>query len=102
MPPVVSVVMPVRNGLPYLEESIDSILHQTFTDFEFIILDNGSTDGTSSVLDHFRRLDPRVNVATTLGPAGLALSSQEVAGRARGDLIARMDADDISSQSRLE
>ncbi|MBP7103498.1 MAG: glycosyltransferase, partial [Bacteroidales bacterium] len=56
--PVISVVMPVYNGERFLREAIDSILNQTYKDFEFIIIDDGSTDQTSAILDTYQ--DPRI------------------------------------------
>ncbi len=61
-PPTISVVMSVYNGEPYLAEAVDSILNQTFRDFEFIIIDDGSTDDTPETLARYRKLDARVVV----------------------------------------
>ena len=98
-----SVVMPVRNALPYLDASIASILEQSFADFEFIIGDDGSTDGSRARLIEWSKRDDRVRLVLGegggLGPAG---SSNWVAGLARAPLVARMDADDVSGRYRLE
>lgn len=100
--PRVSVVMPVRNALPFLDASIASILTQSFTDFEFIIGDDGSTDGSRARLTEWASRDQRIKVffgeGDGLGPVG---SSNWVAGLATSPLVARMDADDISGQDRL-
>lgn len=99
--PIVSVVMPVYNALPYLDESVESILGQSFTDFEFVIGDNGSFDGTTARLEYWAKRDPRIRLLhdpRRLGPAG---SSNWVVENSRGDLIARMDADDIAHPERL-
>src|SRR5512146_2439112 len=100
MEPIVSVVMPVYNSAPYLREAVDSILAQTFTDFEFIIVDDGSSDETPQILDGYgdariRRLrnERNMGVVPTLN-CGLAA--------ARGRYVARHDADDISLPTRLE
>jgi glycosyltransferase involved in cell wall biosynthesis len=99
----VSVVMPVRNALPYLDASITSILEQSFADFEFIIGDDGSTDGSRARLIEWSKKDDRIRLflgeGGGLGPAG---SSNWVAGLATFPLVARMDADDVSGRCRLE
>src|SRR6185503_10477643 len=98
----VSVVMPVRNAMPYLDDAIASILLQSHENFELIIGDDGSTDGSSERIDEWARRDGRIRVirngGSGLGPAG---SSNWVARAARHPLIARMDADDISMPDRL-
>lgn len=99
--PRVSVVMPVHNALPHLDEAVESILGQTYTDFEFVILDDASTDGSRERLHHWAQQDSRIRlleVASNLGPA---LSSERVARAAAGSIVARMDADDISYPQRL-
>jgi len=93
--PAVSVVMPVHNALPYLDQAVESILGQTLTDFEFVILDDASTDGSTERLREWAARDSRIRlieVTTNLGPA---LSSQRVADAATAPIVARMDADDI-------
>ncbi|HEX8191787.1 MAG TPA: glycosyltransferase family A protein [Allosphingosinicella sp.] len=99
--PRLSVVMPARNALPYLDAAIGSILAQTFPDFEFVIRDDGSTDGTRERLRHWARQDSRIRLfeGEKLGPAG---SSNWVVQQARAPIVARMDADDVSRPSRLE
>lgn len=99
--PRVSVVMAVRNGGPYLEKAVDSILAQTFTAFEFVIIDDGSTDSTPEVLQRYQAADPRVQVHHQEN-AGLTASLNRGCGRARGEYLARMDADDIAFRDRLE
>ena len=72
-PPSISVLMSVRNGLPYLPETVRSILAQTFTDFEFIIVDNASTDGSVGVIEEIARTEPRIRLVrneTDLGHSG--------------------------------
>ena len=95
--PEISVLMPVRNGEEYIREAIDSVLKQTFTDFEFIIMDDGSEDKTVEIIKSYSdsriRLEKRKpNFIKNLNE-GLAL--------AQGDYIARMDADDIMHSDRL-
>jgi hypothetical protein len=97
--PRVSVIMPVRNGLPFLEEALAGLSSQTLSDFEIIALEDGSTDATPQVLASW--LDARLRVIPTggLGIGGaLAVGLRE----ARAPLIARQDADDISMPDRLQ
>jgi glycosyltransferase involved in cell wall biosynthesis len=96
-----SVVMPVHNALPYLDEAVRSILNQSHADFEFVIGDDASTDGSSQVLRGWAARDRRIRLferAENLGPVG---SSNWVVAKAEGSLIARMDADDVSHPDRL-
>lgn len=93
--------MPVHNALPHLDEAVESILGQSFADFEFVILDDASTDGSTERLRHWAALDPRIRlleVTENLGPVG---SSNMVARAARAPIVARMDGDDISYPDRL-
>jgi glycosyltransferase involved in cell wall biosynthesis len=102
MSPLISVVMPVHNAAPYLDASIRSILGQTFKEFEFVILDDGSTDESNRILREWAQRDERIRLienGRALGPVG---SSNKVVSEARAPLLARMDADDISQPSRLE
>jgi hypothetical protein len=99
-PPFVSVVMSVFNGERFLREAIESILSQTFRDFEFIIINDGSTDGTAAMLDSYARSDPRVRVYQQENK-GLIESLNRGCGLARGKYLARMDADDIAVRDRL-
>ncbi len=94
--------MPVRNAGPYLDASIASILAQTHRQFELVIGDDGSTDGSSERLGQWARRDSRISIHRCedgLGPAG---SSNWVARLARHGIVARMDADDVSGPRRLE
>jgi glycosyltransferase involved in cell wall biosynthesis len=99
--PLVSVVMPVRNALPFLDDSIKSILAQTLSDFEFVVLDDASTDGSVERLRDWARRDKRISVHQSKRPLGLAASSNAVVAQARAPLVARMDADDIVHPDRL-
>lgn len=96
--PEVSVVMSVYNGETYLREAVDSILQQTFRNLEFIVVDDGSTDGTRRVLESYA--DNRI-VLINQENAGLARSLNRGIRLAKGKYIARMDADDISMPERL-
>lgn len=99
--PRVSVVMAVYNGERFLAEAVDSILNQTFRDFEFIIIDDGSTDSTPAMLAEYAARDPRIRILSQEN-RGLIASLNRGCREARGELIARMDADDISLPSRFE
>lgn len=96
--PQVSVVLSVRNGAGDLPRAVASILQQTFTDFELIAINNGSTDGTGEVLDRLN--DPRVRVVHQ-EDMGLAGALNRGIGLARGQYIARQDHDDLALPSRL-
>ena len=98
--PQVTVLMPVRNGAAHLQEAIDSILAQTFTDFELLIIDDGSTDATPKILRAVR--DPRVRVVTHPQNLGLVPTLNQGLELARGELIARQDHDDLSQPERLQ
>lgn len=100
--PKVSVIMSVYNGKSYLPEAIESILHQTFDDFEFIIVDDGSTDGSSGIPDSYSKKDSRIKIIRNNRNIGLTRSLNNALRTASGEYIARMDADDISSRDRLE
>ncbi len=96
-----SVVMSVYNGRDHLEEAIGSILNQSFLDFEFIIINDGSTDETKQILDRFAAQDSRIRVIHQKN-SGLAASLNRGVRIARGNFIARQDADDVSLPGRLE
>src|SRR5258708_3751905 len=98
--PAVSVVMPAYNSEPHIAEAIESILAQTFTDFEFIIINDGSTDGTRSILHAFAAGDSRISIYEHAN-SGLVVSLNRGCQMARGKYIARMDADDVSLPTRL-
>ena len=98
--PVVSVVMSVHNGERFLREAVESILGQSFRDFEFITIDDGSTDCTAAILSSYQRNDPRVRVYHQEN-RGLIESLNRGCGVARGKYIARMDADDVAVRDRL-
>jgi glycosyltransferase involved in cell wall biosynthesis len=98
--PLVSVLLPVRNGAGTLAAALASLRHQTFTDFEVLVLDDGSDDGSPALA---RALgDPRIQVHEDGQRLGLAARLNQGVRLARGDLIARMDADDVSLPRRLE
>jgi hypothetical protein len=97
--PQVSVVLSVRNGAADLSKAVDTILAQTFSNFELIAINNGSTDGTAAILDGLR--DPRVRVVHQ-DDMGLAAALNRGMALARGRYIARQDHDDWAMPTRLE
>lgn len=98
--PEISVVMSVFNGQRYLAAAMDSILAQTMRDFELIVVDDGSTDGSSKLLQTYAAKDPRVHFLT-LQNGGLTRALNLGIGNASGEWIARMDADDVAEPERL-
>jgi glycosyltransferase involved in cell wall biosynthesis len=98
--PRVSVVMPMRDAAAYLAEAIESVLAQTFGDFEFLIFDDGSSDASCAIADGYAKADPRIQLYRG-SHAGLAAWLREGVLRARGELIARMDADDYAHPERF-
>ena len=98
--PLVSVLMPVFNGEKFLREAVDSILSQTFTEFEFIIIDDGSTDKTKEIIYHYK--DPRIQYFSYNKNKGFIFALDYGLRKATGDWIARMDQDDVSYPKRLE
>jgi len=102
VPPRVSVVMPVHNALPFLDEAVESMLNQTFSDFEFVILNDRSDDGSRERLEYWAEQDSRIRLFHTDVQLGLAGSSHFVVENATAPLVARMDADDYSDPSRLQ
>ena len=95
----VTVLMPVYNGGKYLNEAIESILGQIYTDFEFLIIDDGSTDNSSQIIKSYS--DPRIRILDNEKNLGLAHTLNRGIASARGKYIARMDCDDIALPSRL-
>ena len=97
--PRVTVIMPVFNGEKYLRESIDSVLNQTFTDFEFLIINDGSTDGSLDIIETYG--DPRIKLIQNDVNLGLVAVRNQGLANARGEYIAWLDCDDIAYPSRL-
>lgn len=100
MTPVVSILMPVYKTAPYLREAMDSMLSQTFTDFELIVLDDCSPDNAEEILDSYT--DPRIVRYKGEKNAGLSNVLNVGIGMVRGKYIARMDSDDLSMPERLQ
>jgi glycosyltransferase involved in cell wall biosynthesis len=99
--PAVSVLMAVYSGREYLRESVQSILDQSFTDFEFIIIDDGSKDGSPNIVRDFAQKDARVQLITQ-DNMGLTRSLNKGINLARGRYLARMDSDDIALPLRFQ
>lgn len=99
--PKVSVLMSVYNGSPYLQDSVNSVLNQSFSDFEFIIIDDHSTDDSWQVLTDFSRRDSRIILLQNEENIGLTRSLNKGLQVAQGEYVARQDADDISLPPRF-
>jgi glycosyltransferase involved in cell wall biosynthesis len=98
--PTISVLMAVYNGQEYLRAAVDSILAQTFTDFEFIIIDDGSSDQSLSILKEYEAKDKRIRLVSRPNK-GLTKSLNEGIALAKGQYIARMDSDDVAFPERF-
>jgi len=101
-PPKISVVTPVYNAGAYLKDAIESILYQTFTDFEFIIVDDASTDNSYKIIEEYSKKDKRIVMLRNEKNLGIAESRTKGTKYAKGKYIAVADADDISISTRLE
>lgn len=100
--PLISVVMSCYNSARTLNRAINSILNQTFTTFEFIIVDDGSTDKTKELLQQYSSSDQRIILLRNNTNMGLSYSLNKGIKKATADFIARMDADDFSMPNRLK
>jgi glycosyltransferase involved in cell wall biosynthesis len=97
--PAASVLLPVHDGARFLPEALDSVLGQTLSEIEVVVVDDGSTDGTAAVLGQYR--DPRLHVVSQ-GHGGLVAALEAALREATAPFVARMDADDVSLPTRLE
>ena len=98
--PTVTVLMAVYNGQQYLRRAVDSVLAQTFTDFDFVVIDDGSTDGSAEILRAYAAADPRVRLISRPN-RGLTPSLNEGLRAAAGRYVARMDSDDVCLPERF-
>jgi glycosyltransferase involved in cell wall biosynthesis len=98
--PKISVLMPVYNGEKFVQQAVDSILSQTFDDLEFIIVDDGSTDGSLKIVQSYD--DPRIKIVRNDCNIGVARSLNKGLELVKGEYVARMDSDDVSLPRRLE
>ena len=99
--PLVSVIMPSYNSKKYIKKAIDSVLEQTYSNFELIIVDGNSTDGPLDILDEYKKKDRRIKVIQDEG-RGIGAALQLGCQIASGKFIARMDSDDIAINTRFE
>jgi glycosyltransferase involved in cell wall biosynthesis len=97
-----SIVMPVYNAERFLAMAIESILNQSYSDFEFIIVNDGSTDDSVAIINHYLKLDSRIKFVNRQENKKLAFTLNEGISLATGKYIARMDADDTSDRLRFE
>lgn len=98
--PLISAVMPAYNSESYIGESIESILNQSYKNFEFIIINDGSTDQTKQIIESYQ--DPRIRLINHQDNQGLVKSLNQGIKLARGQFIARMDSDDMASPDRFQ
>ena len=102
MAELISIITPVYNSEKYIAETIESVLAQTYPDWEMIVVDDCSTDSTPSILKSYSLFDPRVRLMRNPVNKGLPYSLNHAIGNAKGEFIARMDADDISLSTRFQ
>lgn len=100
-PPRISVLMPVFNTAAFLPQALESIRNQTFTDYEFVVIDDGSSDGSTDILRRYAATEPRMRLFVRAN-RGLIATRNELVAEARGELIAWMDSDDLSHPERLQ
>lgn len=98
--PVVSVLMPVYNAEKYVAEAVESILSQTFGDFEFLIINDGSSDSSLAILKRYSKKDQRLRLLSR-PHTGLVVALNEILQLARGKYLARMDSDDVALPERF-
>ncbi len=100
--PSITVVMPVYNTKEYVGKAIESILNQTFRDYEFIIIDNGSTDGSGEVIDKYAAADPRIRVLRNKENVFIAEARNKAIELAKGQYLYLIDSDDWTLPDMLE
>ncbi|WP_299191742.1 glycosyltransferase family A protein [uncultured Erythrobacter sp.] len=100
--PAVTVLMAVHNGEQFLAETLASVAAQTFADYEFLIVDDASSDGSAAMLAAATKADPRIRILTNASNIGLTKSLNLGLAEAKGEYIARIDADDVCFPNRLE
>lgn len=100
-PPLVSIVMPVFDALPWLAEAVESIVNQSYRNIEFVIVDDRSSDGSVELLQKFAAQDARIKLILHSSNLGVPAALNQGIAQCSGKYIARMDADDISSSQRI-
>ena len=100
--PLITVLMPCYNTMPYLPEALESIIQQTYNNLEILCINDGSTDDTGKILDEYAKKDSRIRVIHNEKNIKLIRSLNKGIDLASGEFIARMDADDISAPDRIE
>jgi GT2 family glycosyltransferase len=100
-PPKVTVLIPVFNRERLVDEAIRSVIEQDFQDFELLLVDDGSTDGTPEVLERWKKLDPRIEIVTSPVNLGIPAALNLGLAHARGAYVARLDSDDLMLPHRL-
>jgi glycosyltransferase involved in cell wall biosynthesis len=97
----ISVVIPVHNGEQYLAQAIESVLAQTHRDLELLVIDDGSTDGSRAIMEHYARGDARIRILSQAN-RGVSAAGNRGFEEARGEWVARLDADDLFLPDKLE
>ena len=97
---LISILMPVRNAAPYLEECIDSIIEQTFKNWELIAVNDHSSDESANIISSYSSLDPRIKLYNN-NESGIITALQLANSKSNGSFITRMDADDIMNPNKL-
>ena len=97
----ISIIMPLYNAEKYLAESLESVLNQTFRDFELLCIDDCSTDGTGTILHDFKQKDSRIRIINNSARQGAALSRNTGIKAAKGDYLIFLDGDDIFDEELL-
>lgn len=100
--PLITVLLPCYNAMPYLREALESIIHQTYTNLEILCINDGSTDETGKILEEYATDDKRITVIHNETNIKLIRSLNKGIAIANGEYIARMDSDDISTPDRIE
>src|SRR5580704_12607304 len=100
--PHVTILTAVRNGASHIASTIECALRQTYTDWEYIIVDDASTDTTISVVEEFQRRDARIHLLKRTASAGPYVAANDGLQIARGKCVVRIDADDHSPPHRIE
>lgn len=98
----VSIGIPVYNGESFLDKAINSVLFQSFKDFELILLNDGSTDSTLKIMQHYEKVDNRIRVINDGQKKGIVFRLNQLVEESKGEFYARMDADDIMFPERIK